>query len=284
MRFVDVEQGTKEWHDLRRTHIGASSAAAIMGADPYRTALNVWEEMVLGKKSFSTAAMLRGLREEPRAREDYNQNFGANMIPKVVLNDDFPFLMASLDGIDEEKSSILEIKTPGEKTLDRIMKGEIPMHWKWQIQQQLALTDYEKCNLHIWNGASAMTLQILRDEFMIDDLRIRTDEFYTKNVLDFIPPSDEKEFVERLDSEWEAAANAWRETKESLQRLEKIESSQREFLLSLTGGKSTKGAGVNATRFFQKGTVQYDQIEQLKGVDLDKYRKPPVEKWRIAGL
>ena len=31
MRFIDIEQGSPEWHELRKTKIGASMAPIIMG-------------------------------------------------------------------------------------------------------------------------------------------------------------------------------------------------------------------------------------------------------------
>jgi predicted phage-related endonuclease len=39
-------QGSDEWHDFRRKHIGASDSPAIMELDPFCSLLDKWEEKV----------------------------------------------------------------------------------------------------------------------------------------------------------------------------------------------------------------------------------------------
>ncbi len=44
MKIIDLEQGTPEWLEWRKNGIGSSDIATIMGANPYQTPYQLWEE------------------------------------------------------------------------------------------------------------------------------------------------------------------------------------------------------------------------------------------------
>ena len=133
MKYIDVEQGSPEWHELRRTKIGASNSPAILGISPYKTKNDVFNEMAFGEKPFINKAMSRGSLLEEEARTYLNNlnpfHIEDNIFtPAVIVHDTMEFIMASLDGINKSETMILEIKCPGEKVYEQCALGKIPKH------------------------------------------------------------------------------------------------------------------------------------------------------------
>ncbi len=186
--FIDVEQRTEEWHNLRRDKIGASACPAIMGESPYATPGDVWDQMVLGKETKVTPAMQRGTDLEDAARIMFNTFHRTNFEPAVTVSQEFPFMMASLDGIDQNIKKILEIKIPGKTVFQKCLDQEIPEYWKWQIQHQLAVTGYQEAILYVFKEDNGLTFYIRRDETKIKKLIEAEGDFYYHHVLEFSRP------------------------------------------------------------------------------------------------
>jgi len=66
--------------------------------------------------------------------------------------------------------------------------------------------------------------------------------------------------------------------KKALEEREKV---LKEKLIAKCDGRATQGTRLRFTPYERQGTVDYSKIEALKGIDLDKYRKPPITAWRI---
>ncbi len=63
---------------------------------------------------------------------------------------------------------------------------------------------------------------------------------------------------------------------------QQLEEEAEEILDSLSAGESIQGCGMKLTRYWRKGTVDYDKIPELKGVDREKFRRPSIEARRIT--
>lgn len=145
----------EEWLK-HRTRIGGSDAAAILGLNPWKSNIELWMEKTgqaiapdISDKDFvkygvSAEPLLRNLFaiDFPEYEVEY---FGDNMI----LNDDFPFGAASLDGELTEKATgrkgILEIKTTN--ILQSMQKekwnNRIPDNYYIQILHYLMITEFD---------------------------------------------------------------------------------------------------------------------------------------------
>lgn len=148
-----------ETHDewlQNRTRIGGSDAAAIVGLNPWQTNVELWA-VKTGKhkpEDISEKPFVKyGTMAEEHIRALFSLDFpeydveyyGDNMI----LNDEFPFAAASLDGelIEKEtgRRGILEIKTT--EILRSMQKekwrDQIPENYYCQILHYLMVTGYE---------------------------------------------------------------------------------------------------------------------------------------------
>ena len=95
-------------------------------------------------------------------------------------------------------------------------------------------------------------------------------------------PKDGTEFERRDDPEWLALVVKWSLAKGKLVAYQEIEADLRKELISLAKGKNTCGGGLKAQKIMRKGSIQYQQIPELEGVDLEQYRDMPSESWRIT--
>jgi len=127
-------QGDDEWHLWRRQGVCASDAPAIMGASPYKKALDIYNEKLgLVPKTIPNEAMLRGSRLEPRARAIFEFMMEKDFPADLAVMDGFPYLRASLDGKSSD-NELCEFKYIGKK------KDGIRQDYLIQIQFQLMVT------------------------------------------------------------------------------------------------------------------------------------------------
>jgi hypothetical protein len=110
-------------------------------------------------------------------------------------------------------------------------------------------------------------------------------EFYRCMTEFDPPPLTDRDYIDMSDDfMWSSAAVAYKLAVEKRKQFEDVENSLRKDLIDLSKGKNTKGRGLRCTRFIRKGNVAYDKVPQLQGVDLEPYRKPPIESWRIGEI
>lgn len=277
-----MEQGTQEWHDLRRTKIGASDAAAIMGICPYRTAFQLWEEKILGKSQEQSGAMARGSAMESEARECFEKLMNIVVMPKVVIHDKHTWMMASLDGISFDGTTIVEIKCPNKEVHALAEKGEIPEHYMSQVQHQLAVTGATKAYYFSYNGKQGALVEVFADDKFITKMIKEEEKFYEFMIKKETPPLTDKDYVVIENKEFLELMAEYKDVKHELDILKDCEQVIREKLIVLAKNKNAICSKGKMTRSFSKGQVDMKLVPELIGVDLEPYRKPPCEKWRIT--
>lgn len=86
------------------------------------------------------------------------------------------------------------------------------------------------------------------------------------------------------DTEWVEISSQWVEITARIERLKLQQQQLKEKLIALSENQNTVGGGVRLIRSIRKGTVDYSKIPELKNVDLDQYRKNPIETWILTSL
>lgn len=275
-----MEQGSQEWLDLRRTKIGASDAAAIMGRSPYKTAFDVWEEKVLGKKLPVTNAMREGLERESEARAAFESLMNVAVIPTVIVEE---YQMASLDGITLERDMIVEIKCPKGPGLFELAKnGNLPDEYWIQIQHQLYFSEAEMAYYYCYFNGNGIALKVFPDGDFIKEMLISQEKFYQYMVTQEPPPLTDRDYTVLEDKKFIDLLNEYQEINDELHVKKQAQEHVRDQLIELAKGKNTKSSNGRLTRSVCKGQVDYKLVPELIGVNLEQYRKPPCEKWRIT--
>ena len=153
---VAVQQGTDEWHELRRGKVTASRVADILAktkTGPSASRQNYLIELALQRTtktiepSYTNAAMEWGTQTEPQARVAYEVNTH-NFVDQVAFID-HPTIAGfgcSPDGL-VGKDGLIEIKCPNSATHWEYFKAkEPPKKYFIQMQAQMAVTGAKWCD------------------------------------------------------------------------------------------------------------------------------------------
>jgi len=281
------EQNTVQWLEMRKGKIGASDAPVIMHGEHFKkTPYILWEEKLgLRDTEANTAHKQRGHDLEDPARLALEQMTGISFRPHVAFHPSIPWMMASLDAIDPENQHIAEIKCPNKEDHQCALAGQIPQKYYPQVQHQLEVCGLEMSYYFSFDGKQGVLVTVHRDDKYIKKL-IEKEQHFWECLQNFSPPElTEKDYESQTTLEWELAANEWISIKKQLkefEQLEKKEKSIRDKLISLSGNRNAMGAGIKLTRFMKKGNVDYINIPEIKNLDLDKYRKPPSECYKLS--
>lgn len=279
MESIELIQGTPEWHALRKTKITATDACVIMGASHWKTRIQLYYEKLSNEPPMApTARMQRGIDLEPIARDLFILRHGIHVEPKVVIKD---WAMASLDGINILGTKIVEIKCPGEKDHAIALSGKVPDHYYPQLQHQMYVCDAPEMYYFSFDGIEGVTVKVKRDDEYIKKMVEEEKKFYECLITRTPPEPAEDDYIEREDVLWKQCASNWVSVSSQIKDLEREEEELRKQLIFLSGESNTKGAGISLCQINRKGNVDYTKIPELKGINLDKYRKGSTSSWRI---
>lgn len=145
----------EEWLEERKNGIGGSDAATIMGLNPYKSTIDLWEEKTRRKEAedISDKPYVKyGTNAENLLRELFKLDFPKYEVRHeenaVIKHPTHPFLFASLDGtlVDTETGElgILEIKTTNilQSMQKEKWKERIPDNYFCQVLHYLNVTGY----------------------------------------------------------------------------------------------------------------------------------------------
>lgn len=134
----------EQWLSERRTGIGASDAAAVLGVSPYTTNEQLWEEKTGRRVSEDISEktyVAYGISAEDHLRALFALDYPEYLVEydqfKMVRNPDYPFIFATLDGELTEWIDTKPIRSMGRKGVLEIKTTEImqPSQWdKWKDQ------------------------------------------------------------------------------------------------------------------------------------------------------
>lgn len=291
--LIKVRQGSQDWVDLRRNKIGASDAPDILNKSGYEgTPYKKWREKVFGESKPETPQMSLGRHWEPIALDWYMEKHpGLKFIPAVAENKEAPWQMASLDGFNEFADYHVEVKTTSSwESFSKWKDGDIPEHFNIQLQHQMGLFGYEYCDLVMCLAANTYDTDpvfhyrtIDFDEKLYEEIFETEDAFYHDYILGLeAPPLTSKDVRYRNDDMWAQYADQVADADAKIKELEAIREKGKRALIELAEGMPTEGFGVRVVPVLRQGAIDYKSIPEFKTVDLDQYRKPPVEYWKLS--
>lgn len=272
-------QGTKEWLEIRKQYVTATDSSVILGINTHKTQYKLFrQKMDLDSPDEETERMREGTRLEPIARKWCEDHFMKTFEPKVVFKE---FMMASLDGISSDNREIIEIKC-GPKSFEQAKNGEINPIYICQMNHQMYVSNVRLCYFVAFNGKDGIIIPVVRDDEFIDNMIPKLREFY-ECLLQYNPPAmTTKDYHQRSDQSWNHLAENYLKAYQVRKDAEQLEESLKKELILCSGGQSSMGAGIKLSKIPRKGAVDYSQIECLKGLDLEPYRKKGIEYWKIA--
>lgn len=272
--ILNLVQGTEEWHAHRAKSRNASETAIVLGASPWQTPYQLWRLKTGRAMQEVTKPTQHGAALEGAARLAYEEKSGLVLEPLVLVEGEYS---ASLDGITLEGDLILEIKCPFKGRVSELWNavsgGTIPEHYSWQIEHQLMVSGAARAHLWVFADDEGLLLEASPHPERWEQIRAAWDVFMRHVAKDTPPALTDRDTRERSDAEWRVAAEAYLRAKQDAEHSEAVADEAKAALIALTSHSSESGAGVKVTRFARQGAVDYKRVPQLKGVDLEPYRK-----------
>jgi putative phage-type endonuclease len=200
--------------DARLAGISATDVAAIIGVNPYCSAVQVWAaKRGEGPPPTDTERSTWGERLEPLIRDDYAQRHGVHVERRGTLAHlDRPWMLASPDGLvysggADEPDRGLEIKTHTIRL--RHLYGdpgtdEVPPYELCQCAWGMAVTGLPRWDLVVFMDNQPAEYVIDRDDELIAGLQERAERFLVDNVRGGAPPDPDgsEMYSEWLKARW----------------------------------------------------------------------------------
>lgn len=194
--MIEGETMTKqEWLEKRRTGIGGSDVAAILGLNPWVTPLQVYQNKKGLWESEETPSMDWGTRLEPVIRQKYCDVTGNQVsfdLP-IFEHPEHKFMHASIDGLVMEEGNpaiVLECKTArtdigwGDPGTD-----QIPEYYQTQVQHYMTVLNVNRCDVAVLIGGSDFRIYHVSNNPELAELLIEEEkDFWENHVLKDIPP------------------------------------------------------------------------------------------------
>lgn len=289
--YIDLEQGTEEWLNWRKTKLTASDAPIILGVSPYRTKYELWmDKLGLSTPQEKTSAMQRGNDLEPIVRKLMSEKLDYDFEPAVFQHSDIEWFSCSMDGIDLCQNIAIEIKCPGKIDHDIAGMKRVPDKYYPQLMAMIEICNLESIWYCSYHNDNLVYFEVFRDQKFIDDMLLKLKEFWDsiQNLeMPGLTSKDKnlqakKNIIERDDEEWNKSMRNYHTAMAAAKSYQESADHWKERLISLSDGKPSRGAGYRLDKIEKIGIIDFSNILELKDVDLEKYRKPSTTYWKIT--
>ena len=278
MKKVELEQGTQAWLDFRRNGVGASEIASIAGVPgAFQKRDQVMAEKLGQAKAltdFERRIFADGHEWEAVVRENLNAA-GFNFKPAVVVARQHDRIFASLDGLDEERKIILEVKSVTTRAKFEQYSKEVPAHYMAQVQWQLFCSEYTTALIAFVHEGEVVTAEIKASPSMQVELYAAGVKFL--HELDKVREGSMPSPIKALESQ-DMARLAYlkeqeREMKIQLEMVSEEVKQIAERILTEHGANKIESERVTIQYVERQGAIDYSKVAELRGVDLAPYRK-----------
>lgn len=285
-RIEPIHQNTPEWERWRREGIGSSDAPVIMGEGFFKTSRMLWSIKTGRSREYGSGpAARRGHALERAARSAYERKFDVQMEPLCLVHEKREWMRASLDGFSFDGSTVLEIKCPlSLRDINSARQGRVPAHYYGQLQHQLEVSGAAEAHYWSFDGREGRLIRVRPDHEYLKRLVDAEGKFWRLVQKNHWPELDEQELDLSSDPSWRSVALQYRSVRKRLEAAGAEERKLRAILDRLATSRRTFGWGVEVLKSFRRGVVDYSQIPQLRSVNLEKFRKAPVQVMNINCL
>lgn len=177
----------EEWLKYRKSGIGGSDAGAVCGLNPYRTAMQVYQDKISEEiEEVDNEAMRQGREFEDYVARRFMEATGKKVrrANAMFYDEKNPFMLADVDRMVVGENAGLECKTASPYMEDKWKDGKIPLSYQIQCYHYMAV-----CNADAWYiavviyGREFKYYKIERDEAVIADLVQIEKSFWENHVM-----------------------------------------------------------------------------------------------------
>lgn len=195
----------EKWLMYRKRGIGGSDAGAVCGLNPYRTAMQVYEDKTTDSiEEIDNEAMRQGRELEDYVARRFTEATGKKVRRAnfMYYDEKYPFMLADVDRMIVGENAGLECKTASPYLADKWKDGKIPISYQIQCYHYMSV-----CNADAWYiavviyGREFKYYRIERDEEALLDLQRIEQNFWENHVLKrILPKPDGSELADKVIS------------------------------------------------------------------------------------
>ena len=183
--------------EIRKQGLGGSDAGIVMGLNPWRTRLELWQEKT-GRAEPTDLSDIEsvqwGIHLEQPIAEEYTRRTGRKVrrVNRTIKHGKYEFIQGHIDRKLESVMAGLEIKTVGIRSAHlwgEEGSEEIPAHYRAQVVHYLAITGWAFWDVAaLIGGQNLRIFTVDRDEEEIRDLIRKEVDFWQDHVVADTPP------------------------------------------------------------------------------------------------
>jgi putative phage-type endonuclease len=200
VQLSTAPQGTLEWLNARKTGIGSTDSAVILGVNEYKTPIELWKEKRGELSSIEDNwYMRRGRALEPVLRQEYSDRMNKDVLNMdgVLCHPRYRFLLASLDGFTKD-DRLVECKTASSaKGWGAEGTDELPAAYLVQVQHAMLVTGFKVTDVVVSIAGGQPRFYEVRADDEFQDLILAKGREFMNRVEQGIEP-EPKTLEERL--------------------------------------------------------------------------------------
>lgn len=188
----------EEWLQNRMKGIGGSDAGAIMGVNPYMSALDLYNDKtgITPPKDLSdNEAVHFGNVLEDVVAQEYTRRTGVKVRRRNAqfAHAKYPWMLANIDRDVVGASKLLECKTAGayfkKDEWGEAGSDKVPMHYYIQCAHYMCVMGYESADLAVLIGGRDFRIYHIEKDAELEEMLIQKEhDFWNNHVLKGIPP------------------------------------------------------------------------------------------------
>ena len=197
----------KEWLQYRQRGIGGSDAGAVCGLNPYRTAIQVYQDKTSENiEEFDNEAMRQGREFEDYVARRFMEATGKKVrkANAMFYDEKNPFMFADVDRMIVGENAGLECKTASPYMADKWDEGKIPLSYQIQCYHYMSVMNTDAWYIAVLiYGREFKFYRLDRDEEMIANLVAIEKNFWENHVLaKCIPSPDGSKIADSVIAEY----------------------------------------------------------------------------------
>lgn len=184
---VEEMQDRKAWLEMRRTGLGGSDCAVVLGISKWKSPWDLWLEKT-GQaeiEDFSNDYIEAGNRLEPVIADWFCDKTGKKVRRCGMLRSkEYPWMLADVDRLIVGENAILECKTAAQWKGEEWTEDNLPDSYYLQVQHYMAVGGYDKAYVAVLiGGHKFIWKEIPRNEVDIEALIEAEQYFWEHNVI-----------------------------------------------------------------------------------------------------